>query len=102
MGGNVLISELKGWHWAITWDNPTPADSSSMIAALSALGKLTKVQTKTTYILAPRSTVKWQQIRGAIVANLHLRKGNALYVNLKSGQIFEWGANTNRKWRKAV
>jgi hypothetical protein len=37
----------------------------------------------------------------AIVSNLHPRKGNALYVNLKSGLIFEWGSNTNRKWRKA-
>lgn len=39
----MLISELKGWHWAITWDNPIPADSSAMLAALSALGNLTAV-----------------------------------------------------------
>lgn len=97
----MLHSEIKGWHWAITWDNPNPANSSAMLAALGRLGKLTKVQTKTTYILAPRKRVKWKQVRAAITGNLHPRKGNALYVNLRSGRIFEWGSNTNRRWRRA-
>jgi hypothetical protein len=38
----MLYSEMKGWHWIITWDNPVPADSSAMVTALSALEKLTK------------------------------------------------------------
>lgn len=98
----MLRSEIMGWHWAITYDNPLPADSSSMIAALSALGRLTKVQTKTTWMLAPRSTVTWQEIRKAITNNLHPTKGNVLYVNMRTGKAFEWGANTGHKWKSAV
>ena len=36
-----------------------------MIAALGRLGKLTKVQTKTTYILAPKRGINWRHIRAA-------------------------------------
>jgi hypothetical protein len=97
----VLYSEIKGWHWMITWDNPVPADSSGMVAALSTLGKLTKVQTKTTYILAPKRHVRWQQIRNALTRILHPQRGNLAYVNLKSGGAFEWGRNTRFKWKKA-
>jgi len=96
----ALLSEIRGWHWVITWDNPLPADSSKMLQALSALGKLTQVQTKTTYILAPRKSAKWRKIRAAIVANLHPRKGNVCYVNLRSGLAFEWSGTSGRKWRK--
>jgi hypothetical protein len=96
----MLYSEMKGWHSIITWDNPVPADSSAMVTALSALGKLTKVQTKTTYILAPRKNISWQRIRKALTGNLHPRRGNAVYVNLKSGGVFEWGRNTRFLWKK--
>lgn len=95
-------TDIKKWHWAITWDNPFPADSSSMIAALSKLGSLTAVQTKTTYILSPKKGVTWHQIRAALVANLHPQKGNVVYVNMRSGKIFEWGRNTSHKWRSVV
>jgi hypothetical protein len=96
----MLRSEIKGWHWAITWDNPEPADSSSMIAALSNLGRLTKVETKTTYLLAPLKKTTWRMIRLAIESNLHPRKGNVFYLNLRSGGAFEYGQNTGRKWRQ--
>ena len=95
----MLTSEIMKWHWVITWDNPLPADSSSMIAALSILGKLTSVQTKTTYILAPKDKVKFRQIRTAIKSNLNPNKGNAVYVNLKTRKAFECGPNTNFKWK---
>ena len=98
----MLKSEVMGWHWAITYDNPVPADSSSMITALNQLGKLTKVQTKTTWLLAPSSGVTWRQIRKAIIDNLHPKKGNVLYVNLRSGKSFEWGRNTGFKWRRVA
>jgi hypothetical protein len=98
----MLISEVRGWHWAITWDNPVPADSSAMLAALGKLGKLTDVQTKTTYMLAPKKSVGWQQIRKAIVSNLHPKKGNAFYVNLRSGMSFEYGSSTGFLWKKVV
>lgn len=97
----LLVSEIQKWHWAISWDNPVPADSSAMLAALSALGKLTKLQTKTTVILAPRGNVPVSSIRKAISSNLHPTKGNAFYANLRTGNIFEWGSNTGHKWHKA-
>lgn len=97
----ALISEIRGWHWVITWDNAQPANSSTMLQALSALGKLTQVQTKTTYVLAPRKNVNWRQIRAAIIANLHPTKGNVCYVNLKSGLAWQWGSRTRHKWRRA-
>ena len=98
----MLISEVRGWHWAITWDNPFPADSSTMLAALGMLGTLTSVQTKTTYMLAPKSTVGWRDVRKAIVANLAPKKGNAFYVNLRSGLSFEFGSATGFLWKKVV
>ena len=97
----MLISELKGWQWAITWDNPKPADSSTMLAELGKLGRLTSVQTKTTYLLAPKSTTTWRNIRSAIESNLNPVKGNVMYVNLRSGKVFERGTKTNHKWKKA-
>ena len=98
----MLISEVRGWHWAITWDNPSPADSSSMLAALQYLGRLTDVQTKTTYMLAPKKSVGWRDIRKAIVKNLNPQKGNAFYVNLRSGLSFEYGSKTGFLWKKVV
>ena len=98
----MLLSEIKGWHWAITWDNPIPANSSTMLAALKKLGKLTKVQTKTSCILAPKASVSWRQIRSAIESNLHPTKGNALYVNLRNGSVFQRGKITNHKWKKVI
>jgi hypothetical protein len=56
----MLISEIRGWQWAITWDNPIPPDSSKMLRALSGLGKVTRVNTKTTVLLAPAKHVGWQ------------------------------------------
>lgn len=96
----MLLSEVNKWHWLISWDNPLPADSSTMLAALAALGNLTGAQTKTTVILAPKKSVDWRQIRHAIESNLHPKKGNAVYANLKSGGIFHFGGNTNRKWKR--
>lgn len=71
-----------------------------MLKALKALGKLTFVQTKTTCVLAPKSTTHWRQIREALEENLHRKKGNVVYVNLRSGNIFSWGADTNHEWKK--
>lgn len=96
----MLISEVKKWHWLITWDNANPPTSSSMITALKKLGKLTFVQTKTTCVLAPKAATTWRQIRDALESNLHQKKGNVVYVNLRSGNIFSWGADTNHKWKK--
>jgi hypothetical protein len=97
----MYVSELMGWHWAITWDNPVPADSSKMMKQLAKLGRLTRVQTKTTVLLAPKRKVKWRKIRKVLVNNLHPSKGNVFYVNLRSGRAFERGSSTNFKWKRA-
>ena len=96
----MLISEIRGWHWAITWDNPNPADSSTMLKALSRLGRVTKTQTKTTVLLAPKVGVDWRRIRKVIVDNLHREKGNAFYANLRTHGAFQWGRNTRFHWKK--
>ncbi len=98
----MLISEIRGWHWAISWDNPRPANSSTMLRDLEKLGRLTAVQTKTTYLLAPKVGVNFKQIRDAIAANLHPDKGNAFYANLRSGKVFEYGSATAPKWKRVV
>lgn len=96
----MLISEVKRWHYFISWDNPDPADSRTMLRALKALGKVTRLQTKTSVALAPRSTTTWQQVRVAIEQNLHSRKGNAFYVNLRSSLGFHYGKATKFSWKR--
>lgn len=96
----MLLSEVKKWHWLISWDNPVPANSSAILAALRQLGKLTGPQTKTTVILAPKKHVGWQKIRLAISNNLHPKKGNAVYINLKTRGAYHYGSMTNHKWKR--
>jgi len=96
----MLISEIQGWHYFISWDNPVPADSSAMLEALGALGKITELQTKTTVALSPRISTKWRDVRNAIKSNLHLGKGNAFYVNLRSGKGFQIGSQTEHLWKQ--
>ena len=96
----MLISEIKGWHWAITWDNPRPADSSAMLKALGRLGKITRTQTKTTVLLAPKASIGWRDIREAIIENLHPSKGNAFYANLRTQRAFQWGSKTGHRWQR--
>ena len=98
----MLISEIKGWHYYISWDNPTPADSSAILKALGKLGRLTKLRTKTSYVLAPRVSTKPQHVRDAIKHNLHSLKGNAFYVNLRTGKGFQIGRNTKWLWKRAA
>ncbi len=73
-----------------------------MLAALRKLGRLTEVQTKTTLMLAPEANVSWRDIRAAIKGNLHPKKGNAFYVNLRSSKSFEYGSKTGFKWKAVV
>ena len=96
----LLVSEVKKWHWVITWDNPVPADSSKMRAALAKLGKLTSLQTKTTVVLAPRQFVTVSKIRRVIVAHLHPTRGNAVYVNLRTKNARQYGVTTGYTWHK--
>jgi hypothetical protein len=97
----MLLSEVRGWYYFISWDNPVPADSSKMLKALQALGKVTKLQTKTSVVLAPKSSTKWRDVRRAVVQNLHTTKGNAFYVNLRSGKGFQIGKSTGGHWKAA-
>jgi hypothetical protein len=95
----MLISEIQGWHFFISWDNPVPANSSEMLKALRKLGKITQLQTKTTVALSPRSTSTWRDVRQAVKSNLHPKKGNAMYVNLRSGKGAQIGRGTNFLWK---
>ena len=100
-----LISDVKGWHWLITWDNPVPANSSAMIRALSALGKVQPVYTKTTAVLAPLKKSKWRKIRKAIESNLNPSRrtiGKATYANLRSGKCFEcvMTRKPGKRWKR--
>jgi hypothetical protein len=96
----MLISEIKGWHYFISWDNPIPADSSAMLKALGALGKVTVMQPKTTVALSPRASTTWDGVRDAIKSNLHPNKGNAMYVNVRTGKGFQIGKKTKYLWKK--
>jgi len=98
----MLISEIKGWHYIITWDNPVPASSATMLSTLKKLGKISTIETKTTVALSPKASTNWRDIRNAITENLHEKKGNALYVNIMSGQSFQYGRKTNYKWDKVL
>jgi hypothetical protein len=97
----MLISEVKGWHYYISWDNPVPANSSAMIKALAALGKVSSLKTKTSVVLSPRSTVGYRDVRSAISGNLNQKTGSAFYVNLKSGRGFQISHKTNWLWKSA-
>jgi hypothetical protein len=96
----MLISEIRRWHWAITWDNPDPANSSTMLHSLKRLGHVTRIQTKTTVLLAPRKGVEWRDIRRVIADNLHPMRGNAFYANLRSRRAFQYGTKTHHRWRR--
>jgi len=95
----MLLSEIQGWHYFITWDNPVPANSSAMLKALEALGHVTPVSTKTTVALTPYGETTWRQVRFAIETNLHPKKGNAMYVNVRSGKAFQISAKTGFLWK---
>jgi len=98
----MLISEVQGWYYFISWDNPVPADSSAILKALQALGKITTLQTKTSVAFAPKSTTSWRDVRSAIEQNLDSKKGSAFYVNLRSNKGFHIGAKTKRAWKKVT
>ena len=95
----MLISEIQGWYYFISWDNPVPANSSAILKALEALGKVTPLHTKTSVALAPKSKTTWRDVRAAIDQNLSPISGNAFYVNLRSGKGFHFGAK-KRVWKK--
>jgi len=96
----MLISEVQGWHYFISWDNPAPADSSAILKSLGKLGKVRKLTTKTTIALSPLASTTWQDVRSAIYHNLHPTKGKAFYVNLRSGRGFHVGSATKWNWKE--
>lgn len=97
----MLLSQINKWHWLITWDNPVPANSSTMLKELGKLGAITPLQAKTTVLLAPKASVTWKQIRQAIDMNLHPKKGKAAYANLRTQNAFHRGPSTKHVWKRA-
>jgi hypothetical protein len=98
----MLISEIKGTPYYISWDNPVPADSSEMLRALKKLGRVTKLHLKTTVALFPRSSITFRQVRNAIKANFNPQIGNAMYINMFTGKGFQIGKKTKRLWKHAA
>ena len=96
----MLISEVRGWHWAITFGTIPGREFIHNAWSLDVSGANKNPDTKTTVLLAPRRRVGWRRIREAIVNNLHPQSGNAFYVNLRSRGAFERGSNTNFLWKK--
>lgn len=98
----MLYSEIRGWQWLITWDNPTPANSTTLKSALRGLGSVIEATTKTTVIFAPRHGVSWKVIRDALTSNLNQTTGKVVYVNMMSKRAFEWGPQTNFQWQRVI
>jgi hypothetical protein len=96
----MLLSELRGLHYVISWDNPLPADSSSMHKALRKLGNISRVSIKTTVTLSPKASVRWRHVREAVKENLHPVKGRAVYVNTRTGKTFHIGRSTKWRWAR--
>jgi hypothetical protein len=76
-----------------------------MIGALSALGKVQIVYTKTTVIFAPRKSTKYRMVRDAIEKNLNPSRqalGKATYANLKSAGCFEcvMSRPKGKRWKR--
>lgn len=71
----MLLSEIQGLALLHFVGNPVPANCSAMLKALLALGKLTRLQTKTTVALSPFSSTTWRDVRNAVKSNLHPTKG---------------------------
>jgi hypothetical protein len=95
----MLISEVQGWHYYISWDNPLPADSSAILRALRKLGRVKQLTTRTSIVLSPRSSTTWHDVRNAIKNNLNPTNGKAFYVNLRSGKGFQIGDQTKWLWK---
>jgi hypothetical protein len=96
----MLLSELYGWHYVISWDNRVPANSTAMLKALAKLGNVSRIHTKTSVALSPRIGKTWRHIRRAIEENLHPIKGNAFYVNVRTQKAFQIGKRTKWNWKK--
>ena len=61
---------------------------------------MTALNTKTSVALAPKATTTWREVRIAIAQNIDVNKGNAFYVNLRTGKCFHIAAKTGLKWKK--
>jgi hypothetical protein len=76
----MLVSEVMGWHYYISWDNPVPANSSAILNSLKSLGKVSILKTKTSIVLFPKTGVSPKHVRNAIYSNLNQKNGSAFYV----------------------
>jgi hypothetical protein len=93
----MLVSEILGWQWVVTWDNPQ--DYDAIIRAFEALGRADKLATATTILFAPRSDVGEDQVRATIVEHMKPDTGHVVYVNLETKAAHEW---KDGAWHKVV
>ena len=97
----MLVSDVLGWHYFISWDNPVPPDSSKIIEALEKLGRVTRLTTKTTVALSPGASSTEHDVQNAIKGNISKEDGNAVYVNVHTGKGFQIGKETEYLWKIA-
>lgn len=95
----IRPSEARKWQYFISWDNPQRGNYNAMRKALAILGATTQLHTKTSVALSPHSSTKPRHVREMIKRRLDLKKGNAFYVNLRSGKGFQIGSKTRYLWK---
>lgn len=100
----MLLSEITASYFVITWDNPDPAHSGTMLAALQALGRFTECAAKTSGALAPRANVSYLDVLNAVETNLNSSKGRAIVADIDKRQVWhiDKADPTNPNWSKAV
>jgi hypothetical protein len=82
----------------ITYDNP---HYPTMLSALSRLGTVTELGTKTTVFIELHSTTSYKRVRRCITRNLKPNIGNAVYANLKTRRAFSYGKHTRFLWKRS-
>jgi pyridoxine/pyridoxamine 5'-phosphate oxidase len=98
---NIKVNEAIKWRFFISWDNPIPPNSKEILRALKRLGHVSHLATKTSVALAPKKGKGYRDVRIAIQRNLSRTKGNAFYVNLRSGRAFQISAICGMTWMSA-
>jgi pyridoxine/pyridoxamine 5'-phosphate oxidase len=94
----ATVQVVLRWRYYISWDNAAPPTFRTMYAALRAIGTVRQLATKTSVALAPKKGKGWSHVRHAIATNLHSKKGNAFYVNLRSGKARQINNRLRSGW----
>jgi hypothetical protein len=81
----------------LTWDN---AKSKKLREELSSMGMLILTSTKTTALLLAYPGINYKQVREVVKAYLNPDIGSAVYMNQRSGKVFELSNRGSGHWRR--